>query len=111
MRDVNATAILAALGSQGFTPTIDSTLVFDDYPARSLGGDLIKNPLLLGNNHDKGGPFRIGAILSGQSLPQTYWDADNFRRFVCPCTARTNVSVYNKVPTWRYRWFRVLPNT
>jgi cholinesterase len=111
MRNVSSTAILAAIGSQSFTPTIDSTVVFSDYGTRSLEGNLIKKPLLLGNNDNEAGLFRVVAILEGQDLPQAFWDAYNFKNFFCPCAARANVSVYNQVPTWRYRWFGVFPNT
>jgi cholinesterase len=111
MRNVSSTAIIAALGSQPFTPTIDSTVVFSDYGARALDGNLIKKPLLLGNNDNETSLFRAGAILEDQALPQAYWDAENVNKFFCPCAVRANVSAYNHIPTWRYRWFGVFPNT
>jgi carboxylesterase type B len=113
MRDANASSILAAIGSNKIAPTVDSSIVFNEseYTARSLAGNFIKKPLLLGNNDNENGIFRVGAILHNQPEPQAYWDKDNLQQFACPCAARGNVSVYNSVPTWRYHWFGVFPNT
>jgi cholinesterase len=85
MRNANATDILAAVGSLDFTPTVDSVTVFDNYTARALAGQFIKKPLLLGNSDNEAGLFRIGAILAGENPPQSYWDAYNYDKFVCPC--------------------------
>lgn len=111
MRKVNSSTILAAIGSQNFTPTVDSVTVFSDYPSRSLAGNFSKRPLLLGNNDNEAGIFRIEALGNGQEYPQSYWDAFNLRTFDCPAAAKANVSVSQGVPTWRYRWFGVFANT
>jgi carboxylesterase type B len=111
MQSTNSSAILAALGSQAFTPTIDHTVVFADYPVRSQAGKFIKKPILMGNNDNEAGIFRISSLGQGQNFPQSHWDQFNLNRFICPCAARANISVFNHVPTWRYRWFGVFPNT
>lgn len=123
MRTVNSSLILAAVGRLAatssntaappntFTPVIDSEIVFPDYPFRSLSGNFIKAPILMGNNDNEAGVFRVGDILAGNNYSPAYYNAFNLNTFVCPCSNRANISVYNKVPTWRYRWFGVFPNT
>jgi carboxylesterase type B len=123
MRTANSSLILAAVARLAatssntaalpntFTPTIDSTVVFSDYPSRSLSGNFIKVPILMGNNDNEAGIFRVGDILSGNYYPPAYYNTFNLKKFVCPCANRANVSVYNKVSTWRYRWFGVYQNT
>jgi cholinesterase len=111
MQKANSTAIIAAVAAESFTPVIDGTIVFRDYTARSKAGNLIKKPLLLGNNDNEAGIFRIMDILRDESFNQSYWDTYNLNRFVCPCATRANISISNNITTWRYRWFGVFPNT
>ncbi|KAF2499004.1 alpha/beta-hydrolase [Lophium mytilinum] len=111
MRQVNSSALASSLGSNSFSPTIDNTLVFDNYTARAAAGDFIKKPLLIGNNNNEPSVFRLIALAKGEDLPDAYWQAVGLKTFDCPCAARANVSIFNKVPTWRYRFFGVFPDT
>jgi cholinesterase len=115
MRTANSSKILAAVSSlpQSFTPTIDSVLVFNmsEYTARSSAGAFIKKPVLLGTTNNEASIFRIQELLEGQKVSPDFDEEVNLLRFTCPCAQRANVSVYNHVPTWRYRWFGVFPNT
>lgn len=114
MRAANSTSILSALASSpSFVPTIDNTIVFNntEYNARSLSGNFIQVPLLIGTNDNEEAIFRISDILHGVKQAESYYEEMNFNKFFCPCSARANVSVYNHVPTWRYRWFGVFNNT
>ena len=119
MRTKNYTSLLQALpsggvtGSTGFGPTIDNVIVFSDYLNRSSAGNFIKKPMLVGNADNEAGLFRAVAAVEGQSsqFSDAYWNAFNLLGFVCPAAVRANVSVANGVPTWRYRWFGVFPNT
>jgi cholinesterase len=115
MRAANSTSIASALiATPSFTPTIDNTVVFNssEYISRSLSGQFVRKPVLIGTNDNEEAIFRAGALLTGApDQPQSTWDALNLKKFFCPCSMRANVSVYNQVPTWRYRWFGVFPNT
>ncbi|KAK5444400.1 hypothetical protein LTS15_010515 [Exophiala xenobiotica] len=115
MRKVNYTNILNALHGQNFYPTIDGRLVLNSsaYTALSRAGKYIQVPLLVGNNDNEAAIFRVEFVQAGShqldslSAEPSYTD----RRFACPAAVRANASVYHKVPTWRYRWFGVFPNT
>jgi cholinesterase len=114
MRAVNSTSILSALASTpSFVPTIDNTIVFNntEYNARSLSGKFIQAPLLIGTNDNEEAIFRVGDILHGGAQSDSFYEETNLNKFSCPCAARANASVYNHVPTWRYRWFGVFENT
>jgi cholinesterase len=118
MRTKNYTSILAAFpesggtrGTSGFGPTIDEVVVFSDYLNRSRAGNFTKRPLLTGNTDDEAGLYRTISALSGQTMPESYWKGFNEVGFNCPAALRSNISVANSVPTWRYRWFGVFPNT
>lgn len=115
MRNVNYTNILNALDGQNFYPTIDGRLVFNSsaYTSLSRAGKYIQVPLLIGNNDNEAAIFRVEFVEAGSqeldslSPEPSYTD----RRFACPAAVRANASVYHKVPTWRYRWFGLFPNT
>jgi cholinesterase len=114
MRTANSTSILSVLASApSFVPTVDNTVVFDvtEYKARSLSGKFIQSPLLIGTNDNEEGIFRISDILHGGAQPSSFYEETNLNKFLCPSAARANFSVYNHVPTWRYRWFGVFNNT
>jgi carboxylesterase type B len=114
MRAANSTSILSALASApSFVPTIDNTIVFNhtEYNVRSLSGNFIQAPLLIGTNDNEEAIFRVGDILHGSTQSDSFYENTNLNKFSCPCAARANTSVYNHVPTWRYRWFGVFENT
>jgi cholinesterase len=119
MRTKNYTDLLKSLthsgvtGSVGFGPTIDETVVFSDYLARSTAGNFIQRPLLIGNADYEAGLFKAVAALEGESsqFSDLYWTYFNLIGFVCPAASRANVSISKGVPTWRYRWFGEFPNT
>jgi cholinesterase len=116
MQSVNSSSILNALGPLAFTPASDNITVFtqSDYAARNLAGNFSKLPILVGNTDNEAPLFAVAAILSG-SDPSQYQgpavEAYNQKFFSCPSAMRANISVFNHVPTWRYRWFGVFPNT
>jgi hypothetical protein len=109
MRSQNYTSLLDALtttslsGQVGFGPTIDNVVVFDDYLNRSIAGNFVKAPLLIGNADYEAGFFKLLANLEGVSLSDEYWDYFNALTFVCPGSTRANASILHGVPTWRYR--------
>lgn len=112
---LKAMAVTSAEGSSAisssFSPTVDDKVVFSNYTSRSIAGNFAKLPLLLGNADYEAGLFKLLDGFSNITLSDGTWDAFNDVGFTCPCAERANVSVSNKVPTWRYRWFGAFPNT
>jgi carboxylesterase type B len=102
------TKVISTVSS--FTPYIDGVTTFSDYQQRSLAGNLIKKPMLIGYDDRESGMFDITSRMSGVTLPQAYWDVFDLQGFFCPAAIRANASVYNDVPVWRYRYFGVFEN-
>ncbi|KAH8702209.1 Alpha/Beta hydrolase protein [Talaromyces proteolyticus] len=84
---------------------VDEMIVFSNYKQRSISGNLIKLPLLLGTTNNEAGLLRSLDGLLNLSYPDPYWNAFNDFVFVCPCSTRANISISNRIPTWRYGWF------
>lgn len=103
-KDVNDIATVIS-GLPNFIPTIDEEVVFSDYLTRSLAGNFIKKPMLIGHNDNEASMVRVVAALKGITLTDSYLDAFNLKTFFCPAAVRANVSVFNDVPVWRYRYF------
>jgi cholinesterase len=117
MRTKSFTSLLAAVPNNSgitniaaFQPTIDETVVFSDYLARSATGNFIKKPMLVGNNDNEAGLFRAVDALSGVFHSDIVWDYLELTTLTCPAALRANISVENGVPTWRYRWFGSFPD-
>lgn len=95
----------AILGS--FGPTVDDTVVFSNYSEREPA----KLPMLLGSNDYEAGLFRLDFALANLTFPDLFWDEFTLQEFTCPAGIRANASVSASIPTWRYRYFGVFPNT
>jgi carboxylesterase type B len=119
MRTKNYTQILNAIPAQSglnsiigdFGPTIDETVIFSDYPARSAAGNVAKKPLLIGNTDYEAGLFSLDLALENITYPDAFWLDFDLEIFTCPVGERANYSVALSLPTWRYRWFGNFPNT
>jgi cholinesterase len=121
MQSKNYTEIIDALAivtsgagsaiSSSFGPTVDDIVVFANYTQRSLAGQFIKLPVLLGNADYEAGLFKLLDAFNNDTLSDATWDVFNSDVFTCPAATRANVSISQKVPTWRYRWFGAFPNT
>ena len=116
MRTKNYSSILSSItssgvvGSDGFGPTVDETVVFSDYLSRSAAGNFVKRPLLIGNADYEAGLFKAVAAIDGASanFSDAYWEDFNLLGFECPAATRANISISQGVPTWRYRVSRFL---
>ncbi|RFU25203.1 hypothetical protein B7463_g11139, partial [Scytalidium lignicola] len=113
MRNVEVDSLLGAIPQTGvnallsaFGPTVDNTLIFSNYSQQTPASI----PLLAGNNDYESGLFRTEFALSGETLPDSVWDAYDLAGFNCPAGIRANASLAVKNPTWRYRYFSVFPN-
>ncbi|CAK7219176.1 hypothetical protein SBRCBS47491_003757 [Sporothrix bragantina] len=97
--------------SSGFGPSVDNIVVFADYAAQSASGSLIKRPLLIGENNDEAGLFKVIFGLTGQTqLSDAEWSFLETSLFTCALSERALASLCNSVPTWRYRYFGNFPD-
>lgn len=108
----DAIPISAGISSDtgNFGPTIDNTVVFSDYLQRSLTGNFIKRPMMIGSTDYEVGLFKILYGKKNVTFSETEWDLLGLAIFTCSTSYRALASVVNKVPTWRYRWFGEFPN-
>ncbi|KAI9781661.1 MAG: hypothetical protein M1839_005878 [Geoglossum umbratile] len=112
--DVLAASRLAPSSSTflgNFPPTIDETLVFSDYDARSLAGNFIRAPVLIGNTDYEVGIIGLLAPAAYAALSPAARTAYNLVFFVCPTAKAAFRRALHGVPTWRYRWFGEYTNT
>jgi cholinesterase len=100
----------AVFASGSFGPTVDETVVFSDYVSRALAGNFVQAPVLIGNANYEGGLFQLIAEIAGADLPQSFWNGTFQNLFNCGAALRANMSVYNNLPIWRYRYFGEFPN-
>ncbi|KAJ4396891.1 hypothetical protein N0V93_001113 [Gnomoniopsis smithogilvyi] len=115
MQSKNVTDIVTATTTIGFQPAADNISVFTDYPALTATGKFSKVPILIGSNDHETGLFeslsKLMATNTTASLPPSFWVGVDNSVFVCPSSARANVSVQQGVTTFRYRYFGVFPDT
>lgn len=108
----NAIPISAGITSDtgNFGPTVDNVVVFSDYLQRSVAGNFIKRPMLIGSTDNEVGLFKVIYGLKNITLSEPEWDLLNLALFTCSISYRSLASVVHKVPLWRYRWFGQFPN-
>lgn len=117
MRGKSSEQIIAAIdqkpsliGTSNFWPTVDNSIVFPDYPARSAQKKFAKIPMLIGNNNYESGIFKDLLSLSGLSLPESVWVDYNNSNYTCPSSNRAHINAEAGLSTWRYRYFGDFPN-
>ncbi|KAJ8060264.1 hypothetical protein OCU04_010605 [Sclerotinia nivalis] len=105
MRNPNLTTadILEVAHLYTWLPSIDNTLVFQDYLARAAAGNVTKIPFLIGNTDNEAGVFASQILMTGE--PEQNWSQFTNNTFACLAGARANVSATLGVKTWRYRYF------
>ncbi|TAQ85359.1 hypothetical protein B7494_g6327 [Chlorociboria aeruginascens] len=101
---------IASAATASFSPTIDGTVVFGDYAARSLAGNFIQKPMLIGFNNNEGLYLKVTNLNVGVDLPNLYYTLGQYVIIMCPIVARAATNVAHKLPTWRYRYFGNFPN-
>ncbi|KAK4098444.1 alpha/beta-hydrolase [Parathielavia hyrcaniae] len=94
-----------------YSPTIDETLVFsspETHPVANI-------PLLIGNTDNESGLFRVFVPPlfppGNAAQEEEFWRVDSQAKFSCPAADRAARNVCEGLPTWRYRWHGVFPNT
>jgi cholinesterase len=103
-----ADPLKAVLGS--FAPTVDGRVVFGDYSARGAAGAFIRKPLLIGNNYNEAGLFKVFALAGGDNITEQQWALFNQALFQCPISTAAGYRVQNGVDVWRYLYFGDFPN-
>jgi cholinesterase len=95
--------IQSVLGN--FGPTADEKIVFSDYDDRGSSGDFIQKPLLVGNNNNEAGLFRLFALAANRTFTDFEWCLFNADIFTCPAAKAARYRVENGVGTYRYRYY------
>lgn len=94
-------------GTLPWGPVVDDTIAFANYTGR-VPAPL---PVLVGSCDYEAGLFELADKLVGVSESQAFWDSYTLWQFTCPTAQRAAVGPANQIPTWRYRYFGVFPNT
>ncbi|KAL8897017.1 MAG: hypothetical protein Q9207_007426 [Kuettlingeria erythrocarpa] len=88
-----------------FQPTPDGVTVFDNYKSRYESGNFSRLPILLGQNDNEAGWYKIPAFAQGTTLPPYLWQQFNDGSFTCPTSFAARHRAARDVPTWRFRYF------
>ncbi|KAF2674205.1 alpha/beta-hydrolase [Microthyrium microscopicum] len=106
IRDPNPlTSLLGAFG-----PTVDTKTVFSDYTSRSAKGEFAQKPLLIGNNYNEAGLFKVLALAANQTVSALDWAIFNQGIFQCPTGTAANYRYVKNIPTYRYLYMGDFPN-
>ncbi|PNP56595.1 hypothetical protein THARTR1_03291 [Trichoderma harzianum] len=94
-----------------FYPIPDEQLVFSDYLSLTNAGKFAKVPLLLGNNNNEDGYYRIPAFASGIVPTADQVVSFLLESFTCPVSHQANARRDHGVPAWAYRYMADWDNT
>jgi carboxylesterase type B len=94
-----------------FYPMPDEDLVFSDYLKLTSSGSFAKVPLLLGNNNDEDGYYRIPAFPSGVIPTADQVASFLLESFTCPVSHQAGARRDHGVPAWAYRYMADWDNT
>lgn len=117
MQGKNLSDIVTVTNTIGFQPSADNISVFTtaEYASRTAAGQFSRLPVLTGSNDHETGLFEslsaLGATNATPAPPPSFWTGVDNSVFVCPVSARANTTASQGVPTFRYRYFGVFPDT
>ncbi|KAK1777141.1 Alpha/Beta hydrolase protein [Copromyces sp. CBS 386.78] len=86
-----------------FTPVVDNVMVFPDYTARSVAGDVAKLPTIIGSNAQDGLAFVV--LNRNNSVNQTEAFEATLDYFFCPAFKAATNRLLASVPVFRYLYF------
>jgi len=69
LKGITHSSIGSVFDSGSFGPTVDDKVVFSDYTSRSLAGNLIKAPMLVGVANYEGGLFQLIGEIANAGIP------------------------------------------
>lgn len=118
MRTKPATDIINQVGQiststvTAFSPVADGKVVFNDSVARSMAGNFIHKPMLVGNNDNELGivealPTSLGSLGSLVNNSAAL-EIGGLIAFSCPAAEAAYARVTNGVNAWRYRYMGML---
>lgn len=84
---------------------VDNTTVYTNYVAAALAGNLLRIPLLLGNNNYEAGFF----VFQG-TIPAAAATGFDNTLLTCPTAAMAEAYSLQDVPVWRYYYSGMFPN-
>ncbi|KZT60905.1 carboxylesterase [Calocera cornea HHB12733] len=101
---------------ESFTASPDGQTIFSDVSSRSSNGEFLKVPFLLGNNANEGDIFVVAFEEGdfGTTIPlatTALSDAVTEVVFTCPASKAAGDRVSAGVPTWRYKFEGVYPDS
>jgi len=111
----NLLSVVVSTG-ESFTPYPDGQTIFSDVSTRSSDGNFLKVPFLVGNNANEGDIFVVAFEEGdfGTTIPiatTALSDALTEIVFLCPASKSAGDRVSAGVPTWRYRFEGVYPDS
>ncbi|TFB07518.1 Acetylcholinesterase [Trichoderma ghanense] len=94
-----------------FYPMPDEEVVFSDYLTLTSSGSFARVPLLLGNNNNEDGYYRIPAFASGIVPTADQVTSFLLESFTCPVSHQAGARRDHGVPAWAYRYMADWDNT
>ncbi|KAJ2902886.1 Para-nitrobenzyl esterase [Zalerion maritima] len=94
-----------------FYPTPDEEVVFEDYAALTEAGGYVKVPVLMGNNANEAGYYRIPAYSHGVVPTDEQVERFHLESFICPVSYQASHRRAEGVPAWAYRYAADWDNT
>ncbi|KAL7797374.1 alpha/beta-hydrolase [Trichoderma ceciliae] len=104
-----STSVLRSIPA--FYPIPDETIVFSDYVKLTNSGRFAKLPLLLGNNNNEDGYYRIPSFASGIVPTADQVKSFLLESFTCPVSHQAKARRDYGVPAWAYRYMADWANT
>ncbi|EHK43838.1 hypothetical protein TRIATDRAFT_137796 [Trichoderma atroviride IMI 206040] len=109
IKPASTTSVLRS--TPAFYPIPDDEIVFSDYVNLTNSGRFAKVPLLLGNNNNEDGYYRIPAYASGIIPTDAQVSSFLLESFTCPVSHQANARRAHGVPAWAYRYMADWNNT
>jgi cholinesterase len=109
IKPASSTSVLRSIPA--FYPVPDGEIVFSDYVNLTNSGSFAKVPLLLGNNNNEDGYYRIPAYASGIIPTDAQVASFLLESFTCPVSHQARSRRAHGVPAWAYRYMADWNNT
>ena len=94
-----------------FYPQPDEKYVFSDYLSLTEAGSFAKIPVLMGNNNNEDGFYRIPAFANGVVPTDEQVRIFLLESFTCPVSFQARARRQHDVPAWTYRYMADWENT
>lgn len=109
VKPVRSSSVLRSIPA--FYPVADGELVFADYAKLTAEGKFAGLPVLMGNNHNEDGYYRIPAFANGVVPTDEQVRTFLLESFTCPASLQAAARRAHGVPAWVYRYMADWDNT